>query len=148
MRDGDQIRFLFPPRNSPKTTVVPADSVPALKAATEGREEMVKGADYRGVPVITAGRSIGYGGWGLVVKMDTTEAYRPILKVVQFEALAGIIVMALGLVAAYLLARRFIHPGAPAHAGGSADHRGGITKPSCRSGRRTNSAPCRPTSTR
>ncbi|MDR3405169.1 MAG: ATP-binding protein [Chthoniobacter sp.] len=110
VREGQRIRFLLPPRNSPKVTAAPADAMPALKAATEGQEVLLKTPDYRGVPVVAAGQPIGYGGWGLVVKMDTKEAYLPILRVVQLEVLAGIVVMAMGLVAAYLLARRFTRP--------------------------------------
>jgi signal transduction histidine kinase/CheY-like chemotaxis protein len=70
----------------------------------------VKGSDYRGVPVIAAGQPIGYGDWWLIVKMDAKEAYLPILRVVQLEALAGLVVIALGLVAAYFVARRFTRP--------------------------------------
>ncbi|MEP6668256.1 MAG: ATP-binding protein [Chthoniobacter sp.] len=110
LREGPQIRFLFPPRNSPKVSAVPVDAAPALKAAAEGREVLMKVPDYRGVPVVAAGQPIGYGGWGLVVKMDAKEAYLPILRVVQLEVLAGIVIMAMGLVAAYVLARRFTRP--------------------------------------
>ena len=62
------------------------------------------------MPVVAAARPIGYGGWGLVVKMDTKEAYLPILRVLQLEVLAGLIITALGVVAAYFLARRFTRP--------------------------------------
>lgn len=110
MSDGTQIRLLIPPRNSPTDALVPPDSVPALKAATEGRESLVKGVDHRGVPVLAAGCPLGYGRWGLVVKMDTKEAYLPIQHVVRLEVLAGVIVIGLGLIAAYILARSFTHP--------------------------------------
>lgn len=110
VRDKEQIKFLFPPRNSPKVAAVPANAAPVLKAATEGNTLLLKATDYRGVPVIAAGEPIGYGGWGLVVKMDTKEAYLPIVRVVQLEVLAGLVVMAIGLVPAYFLARRFTRP--------------------------------------
>lgn len=108
--EGKQIHYLFPPRNSPQVTMASLDSVPALKAATENRESLVKGLDQRGVPVIAAGCPLGYADWGLVVKMDTKEAYLPILRVIQLEVLAGLIVIGLGLIAAYILARSFTHP--------------------------------------
>ena len=110
LRDKQQIRFLFPPRNSPKISAVTAESAPVLKEATEGHAGLLKTTDYRGVPVVAAGEPIGYGGWGLMVKMDAKEAYLPIVRVVQLEVLAGLVVMAMGLVAAYFLARRFTRP--------------------------------------
>ena len=57
---------------------------------------LVKNVDYRGVPVIAVGRPIGFGGWTLIVKMDTREAYQPIARVFQLEILAGLIVTAPG----------------------------------------------------
>jgi signal transduction histidine kinase len=42
--------------------------------------------------------------------MNTKEAYLPALHVVQLEVLAGIVVMALGLIAAYFLARSITNP--------------------------------------
>ncbi|EDY19440.1 integral membrane sensor hybrid histidine kinase [Chthoniobacter flavus Ellin428] len=110
MSDGKQIRYLIPPRNSPPATGTSADSVPALKAATENRESLVKGVDQRGIAVIAAGCPLGYSNWGLVIKMDTKEAYLPILHVVQLEVLSGAVVIGLGLIAAYFLARSFTHP--------------------------------------
>jgi signal transduction histidine kinase len=110
VRDGEQIRFLFPPRNGPTTEAVPAESMLALKAASEGRETLQKGADYRGTQVISAGVPVGYANWGLVVKMDASEAYLPVLRVLELEVLAGIVVTALGLLAAYVMARRFMRP--------------------------------------
>jgi signal transduction histidine kinase/ActR/RegA family two-component response regulator len=109
-REKEQMRVFFPPRNTPEATTIPMNSLPALKDAIEGRTTLFKGADFRGVPVIAAGVPIGFGNWGLVVKMDQKEAYLPILRVVQLEILAGVIVTLLGLGAAYVLARRFAHP--------------------------------------
>jgi signal transduction histidine kinase/ActR/RegA family two-component response regulator len=110
VREKTQVRFLFPPRNGPVADAMPADSFPALTAATEGRETFTKGADYRGVQVVAAGVPVGYGDWGLVVKMDTHEAYLPVQHVLQMEVLAGIVVTGLGLIAAYIVARRFTRP--------------------------------------
>ena len=78
--------------------------------ATEGDEVLVKDVDYRGVPVIAAARPLGFGGWTLIVKMDAQDAYKPIARVFQLEVLAGLIVTALGLVAAYFVARSFARP--------------------------------------
>jgi signal transduction histidine kinase len=110
VREGQQFRFLFPPRNNVEAALVSIDSVPALKAAIEKRDILVKGLDHRGVPVLAAGQPIGSGNWWLIVKMDAKEAYLPILRVVQLEMLAGLVIIAIGLIAAYFVARRFTRP--------------------------------------
>lgn len=110
VRDDDQIRFLFPPRNAPTTHAVPIDAAPALKVSTAGAETFFENRDYRGVPVLAAGRPIGYGGWALVVKMDQKEAYASVARAQRLGILAGIIVALVGLVAAYFLALRFTRP--------------------------------------
>lgn len=110
VREGDTLRFLFPPRNAPDTTTVPIDAAPALLAASEGTEGFFKNRDYRGVQVLAAGRSIGYGGWALVVKMDAAEAYAPAARALRLSLVFGLCVAALGLVAAYALARSFTRP--------------------------------------
>jgi len=74
VREGNQLHFLFPPRNTPQVEVVPLGTATALRAATAGAEVLVKDVDYRGVPVIAAGRPIGFGDWTLIVKMDAQEA--------------------------------------------------------------------------
>ena len=110
VREGDRIRFLFPPRNSERTTVVPLVRAPGLMAATQGEEVFTKAPDYRGVAVLAASRPIGYGGWGLVVKMDLDEAYAPVARALRLGGLLGILAGAAGLAAAYALARSFTRP--------------------------------------
>ena len=109
-REGNQLRFLFPPRNSPETTLVPLNAAPALAAATQGSAGFLRVTDYRGIPVLAAGRPLDYGGWGLVVKMDETEAYAPIARVLRFVLVFGLVVAAIGLGVAYVLARSFVRP--------------------------------------
>lgn len=62
------------------------------------------------MPVLAAGEPVGEEGWGFMVKVDAKEAYKPITVVVVLEILAGIVVTALGLGAAYILARNFTRP--------------------------------------
>jgi signal transduction histidine kinase/ActR/RegA family two-component response regulator len=109
-RDGNELQFLFPPRHGPAANAIALDSAPALKAATEGTDAFARSLDYRGVPVIAAGHPIDFDGWTVVAKMDEREAYNPIAVVFRLEVLAGLGVTALGLVAAYILARNFTRP--------------------------------------
>ncbi len=110
VRDGDQLRFLFNPRNAPRTTHVPLAKAPALAAATGGVEAFSRALDYRGVRVLATSRPIGYGGWGLVLKMDESEAYAPITRSVRLGMLFGLLVSAVGLVTAYAVALSFTRP--------------------------------------
>jgi len=110
VREGDRLRFLFPPRNAPHISEVPLEASPSLRASTAGEEPFFKDLDYRGVAVLSAGRPIGYGGWALVVKMDKSEAYSPVTRALRLGILAGLVVAAIGLVAAYFMAVRFMRP--------------------------------------
>lgn len=109
-REGNQLRFLFPPRNSPATVTVPLSAAPALDLATRGVTTFRRVQDYRGVAALAAARPLDYGGWGLVVKMDEREAYAPIARALRLGVTFGLIVAAVGLGAAYLLARNFLRP--------------------------------------
>ena len=110
VRDDGQIRYLFPPRFRDDTLTLPLADSPAMAAAIEGRERLERNRDYRGQPVLAAGRPIGYGGWGLVAKMDEEEAYAPIARGLRYGLLGGGLVALAGLAAAYLLARGIMHP--------------------------------------
>ncbi|HXV61797.1 MAG TPA: EAL domain-containing protein, partial [Vicinamibacteria bacterium] len=58
---------------------VPKDS-PVQEAISGSKGLLPRGLDYRGVPVLAAGDYISDAGWGLVVKMDEAEAFRPITQ--------------------------------------------------------------------
>jgi PAS domain S-box-containing protein len=110
VRDGDRLLFLFPPKNSPQTTSVPLETAPTLSASTLGKDAFFRSRDYRGVPVLAAVRAIGYDGWALVVKIDESEAYAPIHRSLRWGVILGLSVAAIGLLAAYLVARSFTRP--------------------------------------
>jgi len=110
MRENGNIRYIFPPRYRTETLALPMDKAPAMAAAIEGQERMARNPDYRGEPVLAAGRPIGYGNWGLVAKMDEREAYAPITRAGRYAVLLGAIVGLAGLGAAALVARGFTRP--------------------------------------
>jgi PAS domain S-box-containing protein len=77
----ESIVFLSPLRfkaASPLSFRLPL-STPRLAArfAVEGRKVFGEFIDYRGVPVLAATRGIGGTNWGLVVKVDLSEALAP-----------------------------------------------------------------------
>jgi PAS domain S-box-containing protein len=81
-RDGDDALFLNELRfqkNTALTLRVPLTrkAQPAVMAAL-GREGIVEGVDYRGVPVIAALRAVPDSPWFLVARMDASEVYAPV----------------------------------------------------------------------
>ena len=81
-REGNEVVFLNELRFQPNAVLnlrIPLDrrGVPAVEAAL-GTEGVVKGIDYRGVPVMAALRAIPDSPWSLVARMDTAEVYAPL----------------------------------------------------------------------
>jgi PAS domain S-box-containing protein len=110
VRQGSQVRFLFPPRFRPDLVLATPAQAPAMVAATEGRKIFQHNIDYRGEQVLTAARPLDYGGWGLVAKMDQREAYAPIERLWHLVLAVGITAAVAGLVCAGLAARTFARP--------------------------------------
>jgi PAS domain S-box-containing protein len=80
-REGNEALFLNELRFQTKpalTLRAPLDrtTMPAVQAAL-GREGIMEGIDYRGVPVVAALRTIPDSPWALVARMDVAEAYAP-----------------------------------------------------------------------
>jgi len=85
-RDGDDVVFLNELRhqkNTPSTLRLPVSSekLPAAMAV-RGKEGIVEGIDYRGVPVLAVIRPISNSPWFMVSKVDQEEVYAPL----QFQA--------------------------------------------------------------
>ena len=80
-RDGDDALFLNELRfrkNAALSLRVPLARTEVLAANVAlGREGIVEGLDYRGVPVIASVRKVPGSPWLLVAKMDTAEALAP-----------------------------------------------------------------------
>lgn len=81
-RDGDDALFLSETRSpsgaAPSTRVLLSKrDVPAVRAAL-GEEGITLGSDYRGVAVVAATRVVPGSGWGLVAKVDVSEAFAPL----------------------------------------------------------------------
>ncbi|MEO6740873.1 MAG: ATP-binding protein [Chthoniobacteraceae bacterium] len=105
VRGDGNVRFIFPTRHRNATTTLPPADSPAMLAAIEGHDRLAHNRDYRGEPVLVAGRPVGYGGWGLVAKMDEAEAYAPIARALRYGLGLGAMIALVGLVASYGLAR-------------------------------------------
>jgi len=81
-REGDHVVFLNELRhrkNTPLLLRLPlADSRLPSALAVQGREGVVQGIDYRGVPVVAALRRIPDSPWYIVAKVDQEEVFAPL----------------------------------------------------------------------
>jgi PAS domain S-box-containing protein len=80
-REGNDVVFLNELRFQTNVALKRRESLdhvlmPAVQAAL-GREGVMEGIDYRGVPVLAALRKIPNSPWVMVSRMDTSEVYAP-----------------------------------------------------------------------
>lgn len=95
-RSGDDIQFITPTRDPsvPVFLKIPAGTAYArpMQAALRGETSAGLSIDYRGKEVLSAWQPVPKLGWGLVVKIDTAEAFAAIRRL----EMLGLGVMALG----------------------------------------------------
>ena len=100
-RDGNDVLFLHElrfQRNTALTLRVPLDrtTMPAVQAAL-GREGVMEGIDYRGVPAVAALRTIPDSPWALVARMDAAEVQVPLRgQLWQVVVLIGVLLLGAG----------------------------------------------------
>jgi len=109
-RDRDGVRYLLPVGPDGDTTHAPLDDVPMMAAATAGHTGFMRATDERGVEVLAAYGPVGYADWGLVAQIDVAEAYAPVLHGRTMLAATQLSILAVVLVAAFMLARRVTRP--------------------------------------
>lgn len=102
---------LLTPLREPAEFAAGAPSDSPMEAALNGTEaDLIEAVDYRGRDVFAATRTIEQTGWGLVVKVDQSEALAPIGR---FRNLLLVSIVAAGLAAvalAHFLSSRLIQP--------------------------------------
>jgi len=81
-RDGDDVVFLNELRHRKDTILtlrfpIAGSRLPAA-AAVGGRQGIMEGVDYNGVPVLAALRPIPDSPWHIVAKVDTEEIFAPL----------------------------------------------------------------------
>ncbi|APW58986.1 HAMP domain-containing histidine kinase [Paludisphaera borealis] len=104
------IRYLFPPRHSPERTRFPIDKSASMNLAIMGRRGLLRSPDRLGRDVLAAYRPVGYGGWGMVAKIDVAEAYAPVTRLRWLLMAIGGSILTFGLAASYVLARQHTRP--------------------------------------
>ena len=112
-RRGGEVEFVTPPRLQstgwPRLRLGEARGVPAQLAASGGKGSGVN-TDYRGVPVLAVYRHIPTLGWGIVVKVDRTEAFAPISRLRAAGVMIVLAALLLLLFLGWLLARTVSRP--------------------------------------
>lgn len=109
-RSGELTRYVFPGRFSPHEVEFPASRTPAMNRAISGESGFMRTRNRLGREVLAAYSPVGYAGWGLVATMDVKEAYAPVDQLRRLLLAIGTAILALGLGAAYLIARRSARP--------------------------------------
>jgi len=101
-RDGNDALFLSNLRFQKdaalnlRVSLEEGKDLPAVKAAM-GQEGIVEGADYRGVSVIAAVRTVPDSPWFLVARMDAAEVYAPVTeRLWLMVVLVGVLVLGAG----------------------------------------------------
>ncbi len=112
---GNEVVFLNPLRHNASAAFFlkyPLDSSLALPAilAANGGKGTIRALDYRGKEVFAAYTYIPIGDWGLVVKIDSTEALIPAERFKERSLALGMFYFAVISVLAYFLGRRFTAP--------------------------------------
>ncbi len=106
-REGEEVVYLNELRHRQNTALnlrfsIHEEQLPAAMAI-RGKEGIVEGLDYRGVPVIAVIRRIPDSPWFLIAKVDKEEIYAPIqdrAKVIGI--LVGILIIVSGVVLSLL----------------------------------------------
>ncbi|MCS6821268.1 MAG: PAS domain S-box protein [Microscillaceae bacterium] len=81
-----------------------------LQQAIKGRQGSGYDIDYRNQQVLATWRYIPSVGWGLVVKMDTSEVYAPVDRLQATFAVAGFSVIFISLIIGVIFSRVLINP--------------------------------------
>ncbi|MFI5296331.1 MAG: ATP-binding protein [Thermodesulfovibrionales bacterium] len=113
--EGDDALFLSPLRRDPDAALkkrVPFSEIKGLAAqmAAQGKSGSGFTFDYIGVEVLAAWRYIPSLRWGLVAKIDTSEAFAPVVRLRNIALGIGTIILFLGVVAALLISKSLSAP--------------------------------------
>jgi HAMP domain-containing protein len=109
-RDRERVVFTAPTRHDREAALMRSvplgheQAVP-LQQATQGRSGSGRAEDYRGEEVLAAWEHVPSLGWGLVVKMDRSEAMEPAVRA-GLRMLALTVPLLLGVAVVSLLAAR------------------------------------------
>ncbi|MBI5251845.1 MAG: PAS domain S-box protein, partial [Desulfomonile tiedjei] len=106
------LKYPLPDGSIPHVLEYQIKAKPAF-SASQGREGIEIGEDYRGVPVLAAYRHVKASrdlGLGMVIKQDQSEVFSPLQHTILYSSLVGLVaLLAVGLLAV-LIAKRISRP--------------------------------------
>jgi signal transduction histidine kinase len=86
------------------------DDLPLRGQIAAGKTGFLRARDRRGVPVLAVYEPVGYRDWGMIAKIDSAEADEPLWRLGRWTIIPAMIVLLLGAVGSYVLARHFTRP--------------------------------------
>ncbi len=110
-RDGENVRYLLGGSRASGPQIA-SSQVPAMNAAIAGERGFVV-TEYERHDVLAWHEPMPLGDreeWGLVAKIDVSEAYAPLSKLNWILVFGGIALLAFSLVGSWLAARRLTRP--------------------------------------
>lgn len=113
-REEDRLTFLNNTRhleNAALKTSIPITSfIPESFMLDDKEEGIIESLDYRGEKVLMAFRYIPQLKWGLIVKQDTSEAFKPIAELKNQVITLAIVSVTIIVVIVFVLAHGITHP--------------------------------------
>lgn len=113
-RTGDQLLFLNNTRHLADTSLkvsIPVNSItPESFMLDAGEEGIIKVIDHRGIEVLLAFRYIPQLKWGLIVKQDTSEAFKSITELKNQVITLAIVSEFIIVIIIFVLAHGITHP--------------------------------------
>ena len=114
-RIDDQVVFLTPTRRDPYAAFrrrVPIGSELArpMQKAVQATKGNGTATDYRGVQVLAVWRYLPSSRWGMVVKMDTDEAFRPLTNLKHRSLAVGVLALLIVTLAALVVSGTLSRP--------------------------------------
>lgn len=113
-RDGDRLIFLNNTRHLTDTALkmsIPVKSIVPESFMLDGEEEgIIEATDYRGIDVLLAFRYIPQLKWGLIVKQDASEAFKPIMELKDQVITLAIVSVFIIVIIVFVLAHGITHP--------------------------------------
>jgi PAS domain S-box-containing protein len=136
-KTGDKVEFLNPLRHDPQAALVRKAAVGdvtsfPIQQAVQGKTGSGIAIDYRGKQVIAAWRYIPSMDWGLVAKIDTSEAFSDVISLRNLVLMILLIVFVLTGIMSFSIAQSISGPitllmkGAAIIGGGNLDHKVGM----------------------
>ena len=96
--------------DAPLKVRITGPDAPATHALLQEERAFTNTVDYRGVPVLSATRYLEKQGWGLVMKIDKSEAFAPLEKMKNLTILIGSIVGISAITTAFFFGRSISGP--------------------------------------